>query len=289
MKTALGPILYYWPKQDVTEFYQAAAQSSADIIYLGETVCSKRRELKYADWFELAVSLAEAGKQVAFSTLALISSPSELKLFEQFTQQQRFLVEANDLGMVQLMREAKLPFVAGPAINCYNLSTLKRLLNAGMQRWVAPVELSAHWIGTLLQEAEDAGLRQQFELEVFAHGHLPLAYSARCFTARAENKPKDKCEKCCIKYPQGRKVLSQEGDTIFTLNGIQTQSGKRHNLAQQLNELEALADIARISPESTQVFEVIEQFTGKAPAQFNPALDCRGYWFGEAGMSTQQE
>ncbi|MBN3153995.1 U32 family peptidase, partial [Pectobacterium brasiliense] len=40
MKYALGNILYYWPKEDVEAFYQAAVNSSADIIYLGETGCS---------------------------------------------------------------------------------------------------------------------------------------------------------------------------------------------------------------------------------------------------------
>lgn len=54
MKYALGSVLYYWPKQELYDFYQQAAQSEADIIYLGETVCSKRREMKPADWIELA-------------------------------------------------------------------------------------------------------------------------------------------------------------------------------------------------------------------------------------------
>ncbi len=53
-----------------------------------------------------------------------------------------------------------------------------------------------------------------------------LAYSARCFTARSENRAKDDCETCCQKkYPQGRQVLSQENQQVFVLNGIQTQSG----------------------------------------------------------------
>lgn len=79
MKYALGSVLYYWPKQELYDFYQQAAQSEADIIYLGETVCSKRREMKPADWIELAKTLALSGKQIILSTLALLQAPSELK------------------------------------------------------------------------------------------------------------------------------------------------------------------------------------------------------------------
>lgn len=43
MKYALGPLLYFWPKQDVESFYTQAAASMADVIYLGETVCLKRQ------------------------------------------------------------------------------------------------------------------------------------------------------------------------------------------------------------------------------------------------------
>ena len=39
MKYSLGPVLWYWPKEALEEFYQQAATSSADVIYLGEAVC----------------------------------------------------------------------------------------------------------------------------------------------------------------------------------------------------------------------------------------------------------
>ena len=57
MKYSLGPVLWYWPKETLEEFYQQAAASSADVIYLGEAVCSKRRATKVGDWLEMAKSL----------------------------------------------------------------------------------------------------------------------------------------------------------------------------------------------------------------------------------------
>lgn len=34
MKYALGPLLYFWPKQDVESFYTQAAASMANVIIL---------------------------------------------------------------------------------------------------------------------------------------------------------------------------------------------------------------------------------------------------------------
>ena len=78
MKYSLGPVLYYWPKETLEKFYQAAAKSRADVIYLGEAVCSKRRATKVGDWLDMAKMLAGQGKQVVLSTLALVQAPSEL-------------------------------------------------------------------------------------------------------------------------------------------------------------------------------------------------------------------
>ncbi len=46
MKYAIGPVLWYWPAATLEQFYQRAAESSAEIVYLGEAVCSKRRALR---------------------------------------------------------------------------------------------------------------------------------------------------------------------------------------------------------------------------------------------------
>lgn len=291
MKLALGPLLYYWEKQTVEDFYQQAVNSEADLIYLGETVCSKRRELKARDWINLAKELANSGKEVVLSTMALLEAPSEVKILRQLCENGEFKVEANDLGAVQILGEKKIPFVCGPAINCYNASVLKLFINKGMQRWVMPVELSRDWLDKTLTDCESLGIRDQFEVEVFAHGHMPLAYSARCFTARSENRAKDDCELCCIKYPNGRITTTQENQEVFVLNGIQTQSGACYNLINDLPSMSGLVDIARISPSGVESFTTLSQYRAMLNGQREIAAlaenQSNGFWHQIAGLQTQ--
>ncbi|OCF93022.1 U32 family peptidase [Gilliamella sp. wkB7] len=292
MKYALGPVLYYWPKTETEAFYHAAKESEADIIYMGETVCTKRREMKVPNWLELAKEIAKSGKQVVLSTLALLEAPSELNDLRQLVNNGDFLVEANDLAAINIAQENKLPFVAGPAINCYNALTLKLLQKQGMVRWCMPVELSRDWLNNVLKQFESLNIEKNFEVEVFSYGYLPLAYSARCFTARSEDRPKDKCETCCIKYPVGREVFSQEKQKVFVLNGIQTQSGYCYNLGNNLKEMKGLVDIVRISPLGLETLDIVKQFKanedGSNPLHIEHKRDCNGYWNGIAGLELSQ-
>ncbi|MCV9878744.1 U32 family peptidase [Brenneria izbisi] len=292
MKYALGAILYYWPTQDVETFYQAAMNSSADIIYLGETVCSKRRSMKVNDWLDLARQIASSGKQVVISTLALLQAPSELNELKRYVENGEFLLEANDLGAVNMAADRRLPFVAGHALNCYNAYTLRLLYKQGMVRWCMPVELSHDWLYNLLNQCDELGFRHQFEVEVLSYGHLPLAYSARCFTARSENRAKDECETCCINYPQGRKVLSQENQPVFVLNGIQTQSGYCYNLGNDLTSMRDLVDIVRLSPDGMDTLTMLDKFRanerGESPLTLTNQADCNGYWRRVAGLELVQ-
>lgn len=289
MQYALGPVLWYWPTETLEDFYQQAARSSADIIYLGEAVCSKRRATPYARWMALARDVASSGKQVVLSTLALLQSPSELKELQRYVENGEFLIEANDIGTVNMAAERHLPFVAGPTLNVYNADTLQLLVKEGMTRWCMPVEMSRDWLLQLLAQCETRGIRQQFEVEVMGYGHLPLALSARCFTARSENRAKDDCETCCINYPTGRRVNSQEGQQVFVLNGIQTMSGYCYNLGNDLAGMRGQVDCVRLSPQDTSTLAEIDRFraneNGQAPLMVAKGCDCNGYWRKLAGMT----
>src|SRR5690606_37542884 len=63
MKLSLGPMQYFWPREHTLAFYRDVAGWPVDIVYLGETICSKRRELRLQDWLAIAHELVAAGKE----------------------------------------------------------------------------------------------------------------------------------------------------------------------------------------------------------------------------------
>ncbi|HRA22559.1 MAG TPA: U32 family peptidase [Usitatibacteraceae bacterium] len=291
MKLSLGPLLYYWPREAVLAFYREAAAWPVDTVYLGETVCSRRRELKLADWLAIGEALAAAGKEVVLSTYELIESDADLRTMHAVVGNGVFRVEANDMAAARAL-SGKGPFVAGPFLNVYNAGTLALLAELGATRWVAPVELSREGIAAVVAEAP-AGM----ETEIFAYGRLPLAVSARCFTARYNNLTKDHCEFRCIEHPDGLALDTQDGQHFLVLNGVQTQSASVQSLVSELGPARAAgANVLRLSPQSQRMGEVVAVFRealdgALAPrdaaarlAPLMPAAACDGYWHGQPGI-----
>ncbi|MDQ1314817.1 MAG: O2-independent ubiquinone biosynthesis protein UbiV [Pseudomonadota bacterium] len=294
MNLSLGPLLYYWSHDDTLAFYEEAKRWPVARVYLGESVCSRRHLLRLPDWLDLAEQLAAAGKEVVLSTQTLIESESDLKMLRRIVSDGRFLVEANEWGAVRLLSDAGVPFVAGPTLNVYNHETLDVLAGLGAKRWLPPVEMSCVDLTALLEHAP-AGI----ETEVFAYGRLPLAYSARCFTARHYNLPKDDCQFRCLDHPDGLALATREGEPFLTLNGIQTQSAGVYTLLGELPALRKL-DIAslRLSPQSRHMGRVVEAFQatimGEAGAadglqRIMPGPPVDGYWHGRAGLERSSE
>ena len=158
-----------------------------------------------------------------------------------------------------------------------------------------PVELSATALQETLAQAQELNADPLPETEVFAYGQLPLAYAARCFTARHRNLAKDDCGFCCIEYPTGIELASQDGSELFIMNGIQTMSAKTYDLSDQVSKMQTMGITAlRISPNSMAMTPVIERFAQAIAGQ--PAVSqhihlndithdrCNGYWYGRPGI-----
>lgn len=266
MKLSLGSLQYFWPREQIFSFYRQAVHWPVDIVYLGESVCSKRRELGFKDWIRLAEELADHNHEVVLSSLALIEAESEISQLIRLIENKRFLVEANDMSAVQLLKERNLPFVGGPTLNVYNQATLRLLAEDGLRRLVVGVEQGPCEIGMLR-----AAYPETPELEVIGWGRLPLAFSARCFTARALGLGKDACGFRCINYPEGLSLNTRDDQPFLTVNGIQLQTAECCDLGPELGEAGQLGvDCIRIYPQAEGTEEVIRRFrhaleTGTAP------------------------
>jgi collagenase-like PrtC family protease len=131
------------------------------------------------------------------------------------------------------------------------------------------------------------------ETEVFVFGKLPLAFSARCFTARHYNLNKDDCQFKCLDHPEGMTLKTREGQAFLCINGIQTMSAQSYNLLHEVPAMRDLGiDIIRVSPQPTCTAEIVAAFDAarrgepvQANAAWNPEGLVDGYWFGDAGIA----
>ncbi|HEY5642962.1 MAG TPA: U32 family peptidase [Woeseiaceae bacterium] len=293
LRLSLGPVQFHWSREQLIDFYGDIASTEVDVVYLGETSCSKRRSLRHSDWLDIARVLTDAGKEVVFSTLALVEAGSELGYMRKLCENGDYRVEANDMSAVQMLA-GKVPFVGGPTLNIQNHRALAKLAELGMMRWVAPIEATHDVV---------AGMRffdkQHLEFEMLAWGPMPLAYSARCYTARARGLTKDDCDTCCSDYPDGLMLATQEGEKLLLINGIQTMSARSVCLAEELVSGSSPVDIVRIGPQAEQTAAVIGIFDDlrrqrrdadaatEALRLLAGAGTCNGYWHGGAGLEAR--
>lgn len=251
----VGPVLYFWPRDVLMNFYADVCESAADTVVLGEVVCSRRHEMKLADWLSLARDLASAGKEVVLATQALVESEADLRALRRIAEQGEFIVEAGDMSALNVLVEAQARFVIGPHINVYSLAALHEYARLGAMRWVPPVELSLSSVASI------NGVGALLPTEVYAHGRMPLAFSARCFTARHHRLSKDQCEFRCRDDADGLLLSTTDGTPFLVLNGVQTQSAAQHCLITERDALvEAGVTRVRLSPSSSHFDKIIGSY-----------------------------
>ena len=288
MKLAVGPLLFYWQKQEIIDFYLKIESMPVEVVYLGEVVCANRHEMCLDDWLSLAKRLMDAGKEVILSTQCLLESQADLNKVRKIVNNGFCLVEANDHGAVMLLSEHQIPFVAGMHLNIYNASTLRYFKNLGCFRWVPPIEMEKAALEKVLADKST-----NMQTEVFAYGKMPLAFSARCFTARHYGLNKDNCQFKCQQYPDGLLLSTQENQAFLSINGVQIQSAQSVNLISYLDDMKKTGvHILRLSPQYQRFDEIVRAFDQTRRGEsitmnwkdFNSSGHCDGYWLGKPGL-----
>lgn len=244
MDLTIGPNAFFWPAETVREFYTTLATTPASRVVIGEWVCSKRLPFWQNEIPDAVATLQAAGKEVAVSSLALVTLPRERKQTRELFDM-GLPVEVADLTALENLPEGH-PFWVSPVVNVYNEGTLDWLAQKGATRICLPPELPLSSVAVLAQ----AGAERGVAIEVWGHGKAPLAISARCYHARLHDRPKDACLFVCGEDPHGRMVETLEGDSFLTVNGVQTMGDSVTTAARQITALRDAGVMSlRLSPQ----------------------------------------
>jgi len=254
LKFTLGPVPYLWDGEAWRDFYFRIADCAwIDAVTLGEVVCSKRIHFTQPFVDSVAARLADAGKQVALASMAMVTLEREAVLTRKLAAASAWPVEANDLSALGLL--AGQPHLIGPFVNVYNGATARLFAARGASRICLGPELPLSAVAEIIRDAPG------IDFEVFGFGRLPLAISARCAHARAKGHSKDNCHFVCQDDPDGLAVDTLDGQSFLTLNGVQTMS---HTCQVLLAELPALRQAGvshiRLSPQHCDMNAVAEIF-----------------------------
>src|SRR4030066_2032730 len=263
MKLSLGPIPFLWEQNRIISFYKEIADTSVSVVYVGEVVCSKRAILGIDMLKAICNMLTDAGKDVVISTFGLMTNQEELEFAEKLCNLSA-PIEVNNIGVLNFC-EGK-DTIAGPHLAIYNAPTAEYFSSIGVKRIVFMPELSSDAIRSVSSAVPAV------EKEIIAFGNLPLAFSWRCYTARALGLSKANCAISCIKYPEGMPLETMDKMPVFNINGTQIVSAQKVCMIEEMDLLKGMGiGFLRIMPHPTATAEIIDIFNSVTEGAGSPS------------------
>lgn len=279
MDLTVGPNQFFWSADRWSGFYDELAQAPVQRVVLGELVCSKRLPFFQDRIPDAIAALHDAGKEVALTSLALITLKRERKLTADLADM-GIPVEINDLTALAHLPRG-VPFWVGPLVNVYNEGTIAWLVARGATRICLPPELPLESVAHLAK----AGAEQGVAIEVWGHGRLPLAISGRCYHARMHGRTKDNCQFACEDDPDGLDVKTLDGRPFLAMNGVQTLSDSHASAAYQVDVLAAAGVSAlRLSPQSSGFGAICDLYRRRLQGELTGDQVAQGIAGIDAGM-----
>ncbi len=285
MKISVGPAPSHWGRNKIESFYRELAQSPADYVYLGETICGYRSCFSPDFLGRICDELTRAGKEVYASSLTLVKDERQYRAFKDLAQRvQR--IEINSPAFLGFAR--RYPAVTGIFLNVYNSAAADILAERKVKRIVLHPELGSQSVATIAK-------RCTVDTEVVVHGHIPIAISAACQTARSLGRNGDGCGKLCRRYPEGM-VLEAGDRPLFRIEGPQTLSAATYCLVEYLPQLAKVGvDTVRVLPQWNHTGRILRIYryvlehrrdcrdAAEELKAISPTGLCNGWFLGKAG------
>ena len=292
MQLTVGPIQGFWDAGLWSAFYERLAETPGiSRVVLGELVCSKRLPFYQTRLPDAVAQLLAGGKDVALTSLALITPLKRERRMAAELAAMELEVEVNDLTMLAYLPEGAR-FSVGPLVNVYNEGTLAVLQRRGAVGVCLPPELSAASVQRICAAIN-------MPVEVWGWGRLPLAISGRCYHARYHDRAKDQCQFVCAEDPDGEAGDTRAHHHFLAKKRCPTRAGQNTNMPQHTPSLrQAGVASLRLSPQTTGFFEVIdlfadltsgridaEEFCAKALPHAPGGAFCDGFLDGPTGVA----
>ncbi len=195
-----------------------------DYVYVGETTCPQRSCFSPDFAGKLCDELTRAGKQVYASSLSLVTDEKQYGAFRDLAQRFRH-IEVNSPSFLGLARHYHA--VTGTFLNVYNSATADIFAEHMIERVVLPPELGFQSVASIAKKSTVA-------TELAVHGHIPIAVSGTCHTARALGAKNCESGRLCRRYPEGM-VLEAGERPLFRIEGRQTLSASTYCLVEYLS------------------------------------------------------
>jgi len=285
LKISVGPAPSHWGRKKIRKFYRELAESPADHVYVGETVCAERSCFSPTFLTGLCDTLRRAGKQVFASSLILVKESERFCAFRELAE----LVDGIEINSPTFLSLARHHFAIGGAfLHVHNSVTANSMAARKVNKIVLPHELGLDTISLI------AG-RCSVPVEVVVHGHIPIGISAACQTARSFRRNGEGCGNLCGRYPEGM-VLQAGQKPLFRIEGPQTLSAATYCLVECLSQLaEAGVDTVRILPQLNHTARIVRIYRDVLDLKTDchdalkelkavcPSGLCNGWFLGKAG------
>jgi len=266
MEIAIGPLPTNWGKEKILDYYRkVAAHPGINRAYVGEIACTKRDILDPRLFTEIQDLLKGAGKEVILSTHVLPTNEGDVNK-SRALMEEAHQIEVNNVGIfnVWLKEFREKPLTLGPYFNVYNPQSAKFLLKYKIRRIVFPVDISVNTMEKMCEEVD-------VPFEVVTYGNFPIAFSWRCYTARAFGKLRRDCGFKCYEV-KNLPHATLEGEPLFMINGPAVYNAKTYCLVSYLKGFQEMGVASiRIETIPENVVEVADIFKALIEREISPA------------------